>query len=106
MNKGMRSRQQTLSAPAMMGARPEDLVLLDCGMLIGSYLDLHEFGFRSLPSGRYRVLMTLKIGVRTFVGRTPGYFEHLMRLREDTRATIERQLLDTELQGEATIVVR
>jgi hypothetical protein len=38
-------------AQTMMGARPEHLFLLECGMIIGRYVHMSRFGWDKLPPG-------------------------------------------------------
>ena len=97
------SKGQTLrpsrrrSPPVVLGARPEDLVRLDCGMIIGAYVHITQFGWDRLTPGRYHATLALSSRTASFVKSKSGYFEALMRVRGDSRTHLETTLSDFDL---------
>lgn len=89
-------------APAVMGTRPEQLLLLECGMIIGGYVHLSRFGWPKLPSGTYSGELTLEADTYSFATRTPGYIERLAELsglkRDDVLSRLPRTSATTKFR--------
>jgi hypothetical protein len=84
------------SSPVMLATRPEDLLQLECGMIVGRYIHLSQFGWDRLPPGRYQATATLFSHVASFVDSKPGYVDGLMRVSGDTRKKVTSRLVDAE----------
>lgn len=84
-------------APVSLGARPQDLMPLECGMFFGRYVHLSQFGFERLPPGRYEGKITLVSQVASFVASKAGYMEGLMSVSGESRSVVSRRLVDTEV---------
>jgi hypothetical protein len=91
--------------PVVLGARPEDLLHLECGMIAGRYIHLSQFGWDRLPPGRYQVSATLSSHMASFAQSKPGYVERLMQLSGSSRGTVMVALADSNAAAKFTLDV-
>jgi hypothetical protein len=93
------------NAGVALGARPEELLLIDCGMVFGRYIHITQFGWANLPRGTYVAELTLIADTRAFVDSRPGYVEALVRISGSTRSSVLKRLINVEARAIAKFAI-
>ncbi len=88
-----------------MTAKPQDLVRLDCGMVLGQVVDLSSgMWFGPLPPGDYRMTATLTIGLGRYAAKKPEFVTSLAAVSGKGEAEIRRAMRDMVLRSEEAVV--
>ena len=88
-----------------MTAKPQDLVRIDCGMVLGQVVDLSSgMWFGPLPPGDYRVTATLSIGLGKYAAEKPEFVRSLAAVSGKGEADTRRAMRDMVLTSEEVLV--